>query len=271
MTKRETREFLRQAGLKPLKKLGQNFLINAGLARRIAGAVQKLPPPYIEIGPGTGALTRLFKKEDLALLIEKDRKQAAYWRGQGFSVFCGDALKFGAFPSPSSTLFGNLPYSLAGPLILKAGSLETVSNMVFMMQKEVAQRIQGAPGSGKNYGILSVTSAVFWKITFEADAAPSDFYPVPKVSGRVLNFQRKKNADLPPPGPFLRFLKSCFAHRRKKLVKKLPAAGGAAGGPPGAELLLKQINKSPSARAEELSPDEFVRLFRLLKHKASEP
>ena len=257
MTKKEIQEFLRQEGLQPLKQLGQCFLINRRLAERIARTVQKLPPPYIEIGPGPGALTRFFKKEDLALLIEKDQKQAAYWSRQGFAVVCGDALKYEAFPSPPSvTLFGNLPYSLAGPLILKAGSFETVSNMVFMMQKEVALRVQSA--SGKDYGILSVMAEVFWKISFEADASPSDFYPVPKVSGRVLKFLRKKNADLPPPAPFLHFLKSCFAHRRKKLVKQIPACR-----PEEAALLLKRINKSPAVRAEELSPDEFVRLFRL--------
>ena len=258
--KKEIQEFLRRRGISPLKQLGQNFLINKSLAERIVRAVKALPPPYVEIGPGAGALTRFFKKEELVLLIERDRKQAACWSDRGFSVICGDALRHDSFPSPSVTVFGNLPYSLAGPLLLKVCSHETVSNMVFMMQKEVALKIQSAPRSGKSYGILSVMSAVFWAVSFEADAAPKDFYPAPKVSGRVLKFRREKSAALSPSeaASFLHFLKRCFANRRKKLIKKIPAD------PAQAAAFLNRINKSPSARAEELSPDEFVRLYRLL-------
>ena len=211
----------------------------------------------MEIGPGPGALTRLFSEEEKKdlILIEKDKKIAGYWKEKNFSILMQDALKtnWTSLPHPI-TLFGNLPYQLAGPLILKASvfSNRTVA-MILMMQKEVSLRVRAKPQT-KDYGLLSIMAQTFWSIQWIAEAGTKDFYPSPKVAGHVLKFHPKK-----PPVPangFLIFLKSCFAQRRKKLIRRLPISLSQA------ETLLSEINKDSNTRPEELTPDEFVYFFK---------
>lgn len=261
LTSVRIKELLQEKRLKPLKKLGQNFLVNPKLAETIANTVKKLPAPYVEIGPGLGALTVFFDKTRL-LLIEKDRGLASYWRDQGFLVCSKDALKFD-FSSQKSpcVLFGNLPYSLAGALIIKASSFPPISDMVFMMQKEVALRVRGRPSS-KNYGLLSVISQVFWEVSLVGRADTRDFYPQPKVKGQVLRFRRLQSPDIPTETKqFISFVKSCFALRRKKLFKQIPSANVQK-----KEQALKNINRSLQVRAEELLPKDFVHLYRQISN-----
>lgn len=260
--------FLNTEGIKPNKRLGQNFLINRYLAEKIAGIVKKFPPPYIEIGPGTGALTRFFNKEDL-FLIEKDKKLAFYWIKKGFVTHHTDVLKsdFNRF-LPSSTLFGNLPYNLAGPLIIKSSLCNNISQMIFMIQKEVASRVRGKPAT-KDYGLLSVISPVFWKISPIEEAKPGDFYPVPKVSGKILKFIRNP-VILPEiskdPEPFIKFIKCCFSNRRKKLVKQFSSSYSQK-----INLFLEKSDRSLNTRAEELPPKEFIRLYLFLSSNDPDP
>lgn len=259
--KLKIKDFLKSEGISPRKKLGQNFLINSSLAKKIADTVKQFPPPYTEVGPGTGALTMFFDKKDI-FLIERDPKLASYWTKKGFSTYCQDALKcdFGRFPSPF-TIFGNLPYSLAGPLLIKSSLYKNIPQMIFMVQKEVALRIKGGPAT-KNYGLLSVVSHVFWKTSFIGEAKPNDFYPVPKVSGQILKF--KRNSKIPPeisenPGLFIKFLKQCFSYRRKKFIKQFPTASIQK-----IESFLYKSERNLNSRAEELFPEEFVNLYSLL-------
>lgn len=259
--KQKAKDFLKKEGVVPKKHLGQNFLINQFLAQKIVGAVKKLPPPYIEIGPGLGVLTRHFNKKDL-FLIEKDKKLSSYWTKKGFVTYCTDALKadFNQFSYPS-ILFGNLPYSLAGPLIIKSSICKKISTMIFMIQKEVASRVKGKVGT-KNYGILSVASRVFWEVSAAGEAKPEDFYPVPKVSGKILTFTR--NLKIPQriskePELFIKFLKLSFSNRRKKLIKQFSNPSNQK-----INLFLQKSGKSSNIRAEELSPKEFMDLYLFL-------
>lgn len=264
MNIQETKNFLKKLHISPLKHLGQNFLINNQLGEKIVSEVKKAIPPWIEIGPGPGALTRLFSEEEKKemALIEKDKKIADYWREKNFSVLMQDALKtnWTTFPHPS-TLFGNLPYQLAGPLILKASLFsKQIASMILMMQKEVSLRVRAKPKT-KDYGLLSVMAQTFWHVQWIAEAGTKDFYPSPKVAGHVLKFQQKKtpvSAD-----KFLIFLKSCFSQRRKKLIRRLPIALLKA------EILLSEINKDSNTRAEELTPEEFICLFKQIQEKTN--
>lgn len=257
MNPQDTRIFLKELNTFPRKNLGQNFLINSQLAQKIVQEVKKSKGPWIEIGPGPGALTRLFSDEEkkTLTLIEKDKKMARYWEEKNFSVLAQDALKtnWKKLPSPT-TLFGNLPYQLAGSLILQISPLsEKISTMIFMLQKEVSLRVR-AKARTKDYSLLSVMAQTFWTIQWIAEAGTKDFYPPPKVAGHVLKFQTKK-----PPVPadkFLIFLKTCFAQRRKKLIRKLPIPLSQA------ETLFSEMNKTSNTRAEEISPQEFVHLFK---------
>lgn len=263
MNIKDTKNFLKEQNIFPKKHLGQNFLINPGIAQKIISEVKKTKGPWMEIGPGPGALTGLFSQEEKSklTLIEKDRKIANYWSEKDFSVLSQDALKtdWSQLP-PSITLFGNLPYQLAGPLILELSSFsEKIQTMIFMMQKEVNLRVRAIPRT-KDYGLLSVMAQTFWNIQWIAEAERKDFYPSPKVAGQVLKFL-PKNPPL-PARDFLLFLKSCFSQRRKKLIRRLPVSLSQA------ETFLSEIGHNTNTRAEELSPEDFIHLYKKTSHSS---
>ena len=243
---------LKEQNFHPVKKLGQNFLVDEEAVKTIVKRIQRYDIPLVEIGPGLGALTSHFRKDNI-LLVEKDKKLALYWKEKSWRVLCQDALKLkNQQLSKDFLLFGNLPYEIAGSLIIKA-TVEGFSNpaMIFLIQKEVADRVRSPAGS-KNYGLLSVISQTYWKVTPILKIPKHCFYPVPQVSGQVLEFERR---DPPcPPLPFLSFVKQCFQHRRKMLFKKLPVLQ--------AKKHLKEKGFNPECRAEELSPKDFVTLFK---------
>lgn len=259
MEGKSAKTLLEKMNLLPLRQLGQNFLINQRLARKIAGEAKKFPPPWVEIGPGLGALTELFlpEEKDRLILIERDKKLAAYWKSKAARVFCGDALKISwrELP-PRFTLFGNLPYHIAGPLIVESLPFrERIQGMVFMMQREAAQRALARPG-GRDYGLLSVVCSIFWRARLVAEAAESDFFPAPKVRGRVLAFEPKTDGWSADPPGFLRFVKSCFSQRRKMLLRRLPGVC-----PSEAKKIFSGLGLDFKIRAEALSPEKLLELF----------
>ena len=257
MNKKEIQEFLRQNKLYPIKRFGQNFLVNPHIIKKIAQTVQKHSPPFVEVGPGLGALSRHFENQKKAVfLVERDKKLAEYWKKAGWAVLRADILKLKWEELPDKfTLFGNLPYQVASSLIIKSSLCQSqVSSMVFTLQKEVAQRVTACPG--KNYGLLSVLSQVFWKIHFVADIPKTNFYPAPKVDGRVLEFQPTNRAKDFHPEKFLKFVKRCFAFKRKMLFKQISS---------GCALkyreIFKNLNLKETCRAEDLKPSQFVELY----------
>jgi len=243
------KNILQELQIKPNRQLGQNFLINEELAFKMASCVKATVSPWVEIGPGVGALTQFFNSHKKQMfLIERDKKLAAYWAKKGFVIFCEDALKFNwnQIPYPFS-LFGNLPYQIAGSLILEMSLLKRNPNqMILMVQKEVANRIL-AKTHTKSYGLLSVISQVFWEIKPVCYVSKNNFYPKPEVDGRVLSFQAKTSKEISQASSFLKFVKRCFAHRRKKLPK---------------DVGLTSDDLNSNRRAEELSPTQYVRLFK---------
>lgn len=258
MNKEQVKQFLKQKNLQPLKKFGQNFLINQNTIQNIVERVQKCPSPFVEIGPGLGSLTQHFvnKKKDI-VLVEKDKKLAAHWKEVGYCVFCADALKLKWEKLPKKfTLFGNLPYEIAARLILKSClNQKQVQSMIFMMQKEVAQRVTAQPRS-KNYGLLSVVSQTFWNICLAINVPKTNFYPIPKVDGRVLEFQTKKNKLNLSEDLFLQFVKKCFSFKRKMLFKQIDVPSFNM-----AKTILTNLGLHENCRAEELSPGQFVKLY----------
>ena len=243
---------LKEHNLKPIKKLGQNFLIDEEAIQIIVKNVQKYNLPLVEIGPGLGALTCSFDKEAI-LLVEKDKKLAHYWKDKSWNVLCQDALQLQTHQLPKQfLLFGNLPYEIASSLIIKA-TVEDFKNpiMIFLIQKEVSDRIKSPSGS-KNYGLLSVIVQSYWKILPIMKIPKHCFYPIPQVSGTVLKFER----TIPPcpPVPFFNFVKTCFQNRRKMLFKNLPVSKP--------KKYLQERGFNPECRAEELHPKDFIKLFK---------
>lgn len=259
---------MHELGIQPKRSLGQNFLISSHVIGKIIQAVKRMQPEAIlEIGPGLGALTDELIQLDVPLqLIEMDRKFIEYWKGRGLSVHGGDALALDWTTLPLTTptvLVSNLPYQISASIVIdRCLGPDSISSMVLMFQKEVAQRIK-APARGEHYGLLSVLAQVFWKVDLVLEASSKDFYPPPKVASRVLEFNRLTDLGDLNRKAFLQFVKGAFSNRRKLLVKNLTDK----------PILYKiertwlenqliEMGHSAMARAEELSPKEFLDLFR---------
>ena len=259
MNLKETKMLLKQLQISPKKQLGQNFLVHSLTAQKIADEVKKCPSPWMEVGPGLGALTQFFGEDkSLITLVEKDKKIAQYWESKGFHTLCKDALKISWEDLQKITLFGNLPYEIASPIILKACQFQSkIPNMVLMIQKEVSERVQ-SKNKSKKYSLLSVMAQTFWKIHRIQVVEPKKFYPIPKVAGHTLVFTAKNTAL--SATDFLKFLKACFLQKRKILYKKIPFLTHQK-----ALQLLLEMNFNQNTRAEELSPEDFVCLFKKIK------
>lgn len=254
-------------GIQPKKAFGQNFLVNPYVITKIIDRVRETQfADLIEIGPGLGALTEpLLEKGLRPQLIELDRDLVEYWQGRGMQVHDADALKLNwdslALPEPT-LLVSNLPYQISTSLVMdRCFGPQALRFMVLMFQKEVAQRLTAVPRT-KEYGLLSVMTQLHFRLKKVVDAAPGDFFPAPKVTSRVLYFER-----LPDPGlgmAFLKFVKHGFAFRRKFLLKNLKGVVDKA------KLerlpaIFAELELSPTARAEELTPAQFVELFRKVR------
>lgn len=212
---------------KAKKSLGQHFLHNVHIAEKIVRLLHVAHDDCVlEIGPGPGALTSLLEARSprRLVLLEKDNFWAV--ERQRLRTSCTqavliDALRMrweGITPENPWKIISNLPYNVASPLIWDIFSRSTgVARAVFMIQKEVGERLVAAPGS-KAYGALSVWVQSFAVPHWEFIVEPGAFSPPPKVDSVVLSFsplpldQRPRDPDL-----LARLIKCCFQQRRKQL------------------------------------------------------
>lgn len=268
------REVIRALGLTAKKSLGQNFLLDFNLTRRIARAAGPLEGvTVVEIGPGPGGLTRALLLEGASRIvaIEKDRRClpalediAALYPGR-LHVVAADAKDFDyialALSSPAR-IVANLPYSVATPLLISWLKSDPwppwFDRMVLMFQREFAERIVAPPG-GKDYGRLSVLAQ--WRteprILFTLPAAA--FTPRPKVDSALVELVPKAE---PQPSCDVERLErvtaAAFGQRRKMLRAALRQLV------PDSETVLESIGIDPRARAEELPVEAFCRLANAL-------
>lgn len=245
--------------LKPKKHLGQHFLRDPFIAERIANSLRASPEQQVvEIGPGQGVLTDLlWPKYPQLQLVEVD-PDAVAWLNQhygenGPKIVHQDILKWEpkAHLEPNAAFIGNLPYNISSPLFFSLlENLEYIQEGVFMIQKEVAQRICANEGS-KTYGILSVLLGAYFERNFEFSVPPHVFRPPPKVQSGVIRLVRKTDLPTVPFVKLKRLVKTAFNQRRKTLrnalksVEMMPF--------PDQEVILK-------LRAEQLPVEKFVEL-----------
>jgi 16S rRNA (adenine1518-N6/adenine1519-N6)-dimethyltransferase len=260
----------------PKKSLGQNFLVDDYVIQQIIKAVEKRQfSSLIEVGPGLGALTiplrHLTKK---LLLIELDRKFSKYWASIGCDVLEKDALKLDWHTldlSEEVLLVSNLPYQISSSLLMeRSKGPGNITQMVLMFQKEVAERITSET-SRKSYGILSVVAQIFWDVSFVCDAGPNCFFPPPQISSRVLAFKRKAltgELSLFNQPEYIAnlfsFIKLSFSQRRKLLIKNIKPLVGEKKLESNINQFFNDFEIGEKARAEELSPDQFLKLFKSL-------
>lgn len=246
------------------RRLGQNFLADSNLLDAIVADADLGPDDVVlEVGGGAGALTeRLAGEVRFLHLIELDRALEGELspmaeRLGNVGILWQDAMKvdLSTLDPPPTRMVANLPYSIATPLLIKTIlELPSVGRWLVMVQKEIADRLTAAPGS-KVYGSPSVVVGVGCEAREVRKVDPAVFVPRPRVGSSLIRIERTG----PPPDDALHALiRDSFAHRRKSLPRSLETTG-----PGRAELAraaLVEIGLSADARAETLSPDEFVAL-----------
>ena len=249
---------------KAKKHLGQNFLHEQSIIDKIVQAVNPKPGDrLVEIGPGQGAITfPLLDRHGELTVIEFDRDliapltEAARSHGD-LTVVHRDVLKvdFGALADGGRIRrVGNLPYNRSSPILFHAlDHAAAISDMTFMLQKEVVERMASGPGS-KVYGRLSVMLQAYCTVTPLFTVPPEAFRPAPKVDSAVVRL-----VPLPPEaiavrdrGSFERVVRDAFGQRRKTLrnaLSKLCDAGA-----------IEAAGIRPDARAEQIEVGDFIRL-----------
>lgn len=264
------REVIARHGISARRSLGQNFILDLNLTRRIARAAAPLQgADIVEIGPGPGGLTRAMLAEGArrVVAIERDRRclaalgeLAAHYPGR-LELVEGDALALdpAALSRPPRKIVANLPYNIATALLLRwLDRIGDYAGLVLMFQREVAERLVAKPRTPA-YGRLSVL--VQWltepKILF--DLPPRAFVPPPKVTSSVVSLTPRPAPLAPADKATLeRVTAAAFGQRRKMLRSSLKPLGVAV------EPLLAAAGAAPTARAEELSVGEFCALARAL-------
>lgn len=254
--------------------LGQHFLANPGVLHKIAEVIDPRPEDIlVEIGPGKGALTlELAARAGRVVAIEKDERLIPGLRETmppNVEIVHGDILRadLGGIARsagvPSLRLVGNIPYSISSPLLFRVlDERELLRDCVFLLQKEVAERVTAGPGS-KSYAPLGILLRNEFEARIAFTVAPGSFSPPPKVQSALLSLRRRP-APLLPGGadePFQAFLRAAFAERRKMLWKNLARRAT----PAALETAYAEIGLPRSARAEELAPEALFRLFERLR------
>jgi 16S rRNA (adenine1518-N6/adenine1519-N6)-dimethyltransferase len=261
--------------VRPMKKsrrhaLGQHFLASEAVLRKIAGVIDpKAQDLIVEVGAGRGVLTaELARKAGRVIAVEKDERlipalreampaNVEIVRADILTVDLGGILKKAGLPA--LRLVGNIPYAISSPLLFRVlDEREILSDCVFLLQKEVAERITAGPGT-KSYAPLGILLRNEFEARIPFAVAPGSFSPPPKVRSALLTLRRRPVPLHPGAAdePYRAFLRAAFAERRKMLWKNLarratPAALASA---------YDTLGIARNARAEELAPDTLFALF----------
>ena len=245
------------------KFLGQHFLTDEGIAKRIVDSLSPEVCRLLEIGPGMGVLTKyLINRADTDFhVIEIDRESVAYLHDHypTLDVVEGDFLKqdLSALFHDTYAIIGNFPYNISSQILFRVfDNRNQVSEVVGMFQKEVAERVAAGPGS-KTYGILSVLLSAFYNIEYLFTVQEHVFNPPPKVKSAVIRLKRNDIAELEcDERLFVQVVKAGFNQRRKTLRNALRSANLPVDTVP--ETILAK-------RAEQLSVDEFITLTKTIQ------
>jgi 16S rRNA (adenine1518-N6/adenine1519-N6)-dimethyltransferase len=267
------REVIKRHDLRARKSLGQNFLLDLNLTARIARAAGPLQGvTVVEIGPGPGGLTRalLAQSAQHVIAVERDDRAIAALENIAkrypgrLEVVAGDALEFNARPwigEGPARIVANLPYNIATALLVSWLTVEPwppwFDRLVLMFQREVAERITAAPGS-KRYGRLSVLAGWRAQSRILFDVAASAFVPPPKVTSSLVELVPRREPMPCDASALQRVTEAAFGQRRKMLRQSLKSL---VRDPLG---LLRAAEIDPTARAETIPVEGFVRLTRAL-------
>lgn len=272
LTKNQIKEILSQNNLRPLKSLGQNFLIDKNIKDKIIQIAELKSDDYVlEIGPGLGALT-----EDLAnaakkvFVVEKDKGLSQVLQKnlspyKNVTIFCGDILKFdlNKIHSKKIKVIGNLPYYITSPVIFHLLQFRNIIDSILItVQKEVATRMVAAPGS-KNYGALTLSILFYTEPTIEMKITRGVFYPQPEINSSLikLNIRRTSPVSVKNEKLLFNIIRAGFNQRRKTLANALSKREFSSSlSRTDIQLILERSKIDPKRRAETLSLQEFANI-----------
>ncbi len=255
------------------KSLGQNFLVDLNVIKKITNLVNIKNKNIIEIGPGKGAITNqiLMKEPKSIILIEKDnllseRLKKKYNKIKSIKIFNQDILDFDLekIIKKDTIIFGNLPYNISSQILIKILKLKKwppkFTSLIFMFQKEVAEKILGKFNTSK-YGRLSIITNYKLMIFKKFDISPNCFSPRPKVISTVLHLKpnKKRYVKLNNINNLEKITQILFSNKRKMINKSV-------------KKIFKDINKlkqikniNLSSRPSEISPEKFYDLAKLFE------
>jgi 16S rRNA (adenine1518-N6/adenine1519-N6)-dimethyltransferase len=250
--------------VRPKKHLGQHFLKDENIAGKIAGSLKLSTLPVIEVGPGMGILTKylLESKDRDCYFMDTDKESIEFlnskFPGQAERFIHADFLKYNlsSLFQDHFAVIGNFPYNISSQIFFKIlDNRHQVTEVVGMIQKEVAERLAAGPGS-KTYGILSVLLQAYYRIEYLFTVNETVFIPPPKVKSAVIRLTRNETIKLDCDEElFFKVVKTAFNQRRKTLRNSLKSfyidyeRGG--------------VEHLAGKRAEELGVEEFVMLTNL--------
>lgn len=271
----ELMQFLGSLGISPKRALSQNFLIDGNILRKICKVADVQPGDLVlEIGPGPGSLTEtLLKAGARVVAVEKDPLLAkALERLQTddlrLTVFCADILDFDfdvhlvplLKQGEKGKVIANLPYNVTTPILVKLVTLHPLfSHLVVMVQEEVARRFTAVPGT-PDYSSFTVFLNYHSKPKYAFGVGRNCFYPAPRVDSAIVICALHSSPQDVNEERFFEMTRRAFEHRRKMLRSSLRELYA----PEKVMHALENLGKSPQARPEELSLDEFIQLQKIL-------
>lgn len=273
MSAGEVRAFLERHGLAARRDLGQNFLVDTGVAERLVDISGVAPGDgVVEIGTGLGILTRALASRGARVTsVEVDAGLVRALRAEktlpaSVELIHGDALEVDLEAllrdaGPGARVVANLPYSISAPLLRRLlDHRELLAEWCVMLQRDVAVRLLAEPGS-RAYGSLAVLHRLTVSLERVMELSPNCFFPVPKVRSTFVRMRPLPacpltRRDLDALEPLLR---AAFAKRRKTLVNSLRGSAFACD-----DEALRRVGCEPGARAEQLPPESFVALAKQL-------
>jgi 16S rRNA (adenine1518-N6/adenine1519-N6)-dimethyltransferase len=274
----DLRRLADRLGLRPTKRLGQNFVHDANTVRRIVATADLAADDVVlEVGPGLGSLTlALLGAVDAVLAVEVDPLLAgalpatvadrAADRAAGLRVYHADALQVrraelveAAGGREPTALVANLPYNIGVPVVLHLlAELPSLRRGLVMVQAEVADRLTAPPGT-RNYGAPSVKVAWFAQARRAGQVPRAVFWPVPNVDSGLVALTARPAPSTEPREQVFALIDAAFAQRRKTLRAALARGAGSAAT---AEQILRAAGVDPGLRGEQLTIDDFARITR---------
>jgi 16S rRNA (adenine1518-N6/adenine1519-N6)-dimethyltransferase len=265
----EIREIAERIGLRPTKKLGQNFVVDANTCRKIVKSADVGPTDIaLEIGPGLGSLTlAMLESASEVIAIEIDDRLAAELPETAqrhgldtskLTILNQDAMGVTTLPKDPTVLVANLPYNVSVPVLLRFLELfPTLRSGVVMVQSEVADRLVAKPNS-KVYGSPSVKATWWAELSSAGTVSRSIFWPVPNVDSSLVRFVRHQSAgnETLRKATF-KIIDAAFAQRRKMMRAAL---SDLCGGSAAASSIIEASGIDPTIRGESLQLSDFIKI-----------